>query len=217
DNDKAATPGRLYDFADKEKAVLVYVALMVGAAVCAAQAVRAQKLLASVLWLAGVSVLLSIVFYLMGAAQIAVIELSVGAGLITVLFVFAISLAGDEGLEAPPIVPRSIAGLLVAFAVALLGLQILPFPAVEQAGATAPFAEVLWQERGLDVLVQLVLIFVGVVGVLGLIGHPQEAADELEEIEGGISDVVSHEYSPAGRPEPDGHRPLRPVDYPQPD
>lgn len=196
--------------------MLVYVALIVGAVLCAVQAVRAPKLLASVLWLAGVSVLLSTVFYLMGAIQIAVIELSVGAGLITVLFVFAISLAGDEALEAPSIVPRPVAGFLVMLAIALIGLQMLPLAPAEPTVAAVPFVEMLWQERGLDLLVQVVLIFAGVVGVLGLIGQPTKAG-EYEEFEDGISDVVSHEYSPAGRPEPDGHRPLRPVDYPQPD
>jgi len=54
-------------------------------------------LIASALWLAGVSALVSIMCYLLGAYAVAVIELSVGAGLVTVLFVFAISIAGEEG------------------------------------------------------------------------------------------------------------------------
>ena len=45
-------------------------------------AIRARRLLTSAIWLAGVSALISIVFYLFGARQIVVIELSVGAGLV---------------------------------------------------------------------------------------------------------------------------------------
>jgi len=33
------------------------------------------------------------------------------------------------------------------------------------------FAEMLWQQRGLDVLVQIVLIFAGVLGLLGLLAE----------------------------------------------
>ena len=38
--------------------------------------------------------------------------------------------------------------------------------------AEAPFASVLWQERGFDVLVQIGLIFAGVLGILGLLREP---------------------------------------------
>lgn len=199
--------------------MLLYIALVGGAVVCAAQAIRSPKLLTSVLWLAGVSVLLSIVFYQLGAPQIAVIELSVGAGLITVLFVFAISVAGDEALDPPSIVPRPIAGLLVVFAIALIGLQMLPLTPTSRPGVDVPFAQMLWEERALDMLVQVVLIFAGVVGVLGLIGETRipPSIKYEEEPEEEMADVVSGEYRAAGRAEPDGRRPVRTPDRAQPD
>ncbi len=84
---------------------MIYAMLVAGAVLCAVRAIRANQLLSSALWLAGVSALVSIILYRLGAHQIAVIELSVGAGLVTVLFVFAISIAGDDGLTARASLP----------------------------------------------------------------------------------------------------------------
>ena len=72
--------------------------LIILSVIFAVQAIRAYRLLNSALWLAGVSALVSLIFYLMSATQVAVIELSVGAGLVTILFVFAISIAGSRFL-----------------------------------------------------------------------------------------------------------------------
>ena len=153
--------------------------LIVFAVVFAALAIRAKRLLTSALWLAGVSALLSVVFYLYGARQVAVIELSVGAGLVTVLFVFAISIAGEDAIGARSIVPKWLAWGLVILLVLLLGWFTLLPPAnpVNQSGSDLALATMLWQERGLDVLVQVVLIFSGVLGLLGLLA---EAKPPLE-------------------------------------
>src|SRR5512136_2242428 len=79
--------------------------LVLLATVFSLEAIRARRLLTSAIWLAGVSALISVVFFLYGARQVAVIELSVGAGLVTVLFVFAISIAGDDIIDTRPILP----------------------------------------------------------------------------------------------------------------
>lgn len=50
---------------------------------------RAKSLLASALWLAGVSARVAALLYDLGAHEVAVVELSVGAGLVTVLLLFA--------------------------------------------------------------------------------------------------------------------------------
>jgi uncharacterized MnhB-related membrane protein len=146
--------------------------------VFAVAAFRARRLLSSALWLAGVSALMAILFYRLGAPQVAVIELSVGAGLVTVLFVFAIGVAGDEGTGALSIVWPPVALVLAVVAVALLGALILPLGPMEQGAQEQPLAEILWQERGLDLLVQVVLIFSGVLGLLGLLA---EARAPLEQ------------------------------------
>ena len=158
--------------------------LAVTAVIFAIGALRAKKLLVSAIWLAGVSALLSVMFYLYGAHQVAVIELSVGAGLVTVLFVFAISISGDEVAGPQPVLPLPLTvGLVLLFVILLAGF-ILRVPVASSAAATeSTLADVLWQQRGLDVLVQVVLIFSGVLGLLGLLAEtsaPLEGAAAAE-------------------------------------
>ena len=162
--------------------------LAVIATVFAIGAIRAKRMLVSSIWLAGVSAMLSIICYLFGARQVAVIELSVGAGLVTVLFVFAISIAGDEAVSQKPILPKPVfIGLLLLF-VLLLGWYILPTPVTPTlpASVEASLTDILWQQRGLDVLVQVVLIFSGVLGLLGLLAEVKPPLDgsAAEEVSG---------------------------------
>ena len=76
--------------------------LTIGILISAIQAIRVKRLLVTALWLASTSALTSIMLYLLGGYRIAVIELSVGAGLVTVLFVFAINIAGEEPIPSLP-------------------------------------------------------------------------------------------------------------------
>ncbi len=149
-----------------------YLPLVVGMVLCAVLAIRAARLLTAALWLAGVSVLTALTLYLIGAREVAVIELSVGAGLVTVLFVFAIAIAGDDAMRSRALIPKSLAWLLVMIAVLLLGFLILPAGESRASTAEATFAAIFWQGRALDVLVQIVLIFAGVLGLLGLLAEP---------------------------------------------
>lgn len=152
---------------------MVFMLVVAGLVVCAYQAVRAQRLLFSALWLAGASALTALLMYLMGAPEVAVIELSVGAGLVTVLFVFAINIAGEEGLGLPSIVPRPLAWLLVVFFISLFGWINLGLPGIELMGVTAAgFADAVWQDRQLDLFLQILLIFSGVLAILGLMADP---------------------------------------------
>ncbi|HEX6386369.1 MAG TPA: hypothetical protein VF177_16985 [Anaerolineae bacterium] len=146
---------------------------VVGAVLCALLAVRARRLLTAALWLAGASALVSVSLYGLGAHETAVIELSVGAGLVTILFVFAIATAGEEAMAAPAIVPSVLTWALVVTLLAALGWLILPAANGNVVAAETPstFTAVLWRDRGLDVLVQIGLIFAGVLGVLGLLSE----------------------------------------------
>ncbi|MDD1751278.1 MAG: hypothetical protein LUO89_15555, partial [Methanothrix sp.] len=138
-----------------------------------------HRLLISALWLAGCSALVALLMYLLGAPEIAVIELSVGAGLVTVLFVFAINIAGEEVMAIRSLVPRPLSWLLVAASVALLTwITLPPFLSAPVSESQVGFAKVLWQDRWLDLLLQIVLIFAGVLGVIGLLADEKTEAPE---------------------------------------
>lgn len=143
--------------------------LIIGIILCAILAISANRLLSSAIWLAGVSALSSILFYMLDAREVAVIELSIGVGLVTVLFVFAISIAGDDAMDAKPLVPRILGTLLALCMILLLGWMVAPAFLTAEKTAELSSTDILWQVRGLDLIVQVTLIFAGVLSVLGLL------------------------------------------------
>lgn len=158
------------------------IVILVGMLLCAVMAIRSQKLLISALWLAGASALVSLFMYLLGAPEIAVIELSVGAGLVTVLFVFAINIVGDESVQAKEILPQPVSWLLIILSIGLLtwfGLSGklptgMPFDG-------SPLSADFWQGRTADVMLQIVIIFAGALGILGLLAEGKTHSRKGEE------------------------------------
>lgn len=152
-------------------------------------AVRSKRLLVSAIWLALTSALTALMIYLLGAPQIAVIELSVGAGLVTVLFVFAINIAGEEPIEIKALVPKPLSWGLLLVAVGLAVFLMAPKLGLLPVNPTdVSKGAILWDSRYLDILLQIAIFFSGVLGVLGLLssGRPaitQEVEEEEEEEE----------------------------------
>lgn len=178
---------------------VVTLVLAVLAIICAFQAMHAQKLLSSSLWLAGVSAATAAILYLLGAYQVAVIELSVGAGLVTVLFVFAISIAGESTWDPFSIIPKPLAWTLVGGVIALLAWLVLTPPAQQPVADSLALEVMLWQGRGIDVLVQVALIFSGVISILGLLtgvySRPQHGMAVMK-----IVDESETEHAPETAP-----------------
>jgi len=148
-----------------------YLLLLLGAIFCAYRAIVSKKILSSTIYLGCISALVSAVLYLLGAPQVAVMELSVGAGLVTVLLVYAVSVVGEDALDPASVIPKPLAFVVVGLVAAFLGWMI--YPSIQIAPETGPvdLASVLWQSRVLDVWIQIVLIFSGVMGVLGLLSE----------------------------------------------
>jgi hypothetical protein len=92
-----------------------------------------------------------------------------------VLFVFAINIAGEEPEPIITLIPKPLAWILVILAVLILAWLSLPTLNIPLPAATVTtsFSLVVWQDRAVDVLLQIVLIFAGVLGVLGLIADSQ--------------------------------------------
>jgi uncharacterized MnhB-related membrane protein len=156
--------------------MVIQTLVLAGTLICALQAVRAPRLIISALWLAGCSALLGLAIALLGAPEVGVVELSVGAGLVTVIFVFAINVAGEETFGLTSIIPKPLAwGLMGVFLFLLLWLFLPGLVAPALPGDALPFLRALWDDRSLDTVLQVALIFSGVLGSLGLLAERAEA------------------------------------------
>lgn len=144
---------------------------LLGAVFCAYRAIVAKRILSATIYLACISALISAVIYLLGAPQVAVMELSVGAGLVTVLLVYALSVVGDDAMDPASVIPKPLAFAVVGTVVILLGLMAYPAIQINMDQGSTTLANVLWQNRVLDVWIQIALIFSGVMGVLGLLSE----------------------------------------------
>ena len=154
--------------------------IVLSACICGLQAIQSKKLSHSALWLAITSGLVSLLMYHLGAPQIAVIELSVGAGVVTILLVFAINIVGDEQEEKKPLVPKAIAILVVLGVMVLIGSTLLPVKELSipvSETITQSLSEMMWQDRFLDTLLQIILVFTCVLGTLSLMEERKKSKE----------------------------------------
>jgi uncharacterized MnhB-related membrane protein len=149
--------------------------LVIAVVYCAFQVMNSARLLNVTIWLAFTSALVAILIYRLGAPHVAVIELSVGAGLVTVLFVFAFSIVGEATFDERTLIPRPLVWLLIMVVAFVIGWFVFPLPETQTYQINIPFGQMLWKHRGLDVIAQMVLIFSGVMGLIGLLSEPKPA------------------------------------------
>ena len=158
-----------------------FILVGVGILICAVLAFSSRRLLISAIWLALTSALVAIMIYLLGGAHLAVIELSVGAGLVTVLFVFAINISGEEVLDAESVLPKPYAWGSICIAAGLALFLILKTIGVVHFPAEVVAASRIdWDSRYLDFILQVVLIFAGVLGVIGILA-PGKSSSSMED------------------------------------
>jgi uncharacterized MnhB-related membrane protein len=150
---------------------LQYAVILLGVIFCAYRAIFATRILSATIYLACISALTSATLYLLGAVQVAVMELSVGAGLVTVLLVYALSVVGDDAMDPVSVIPKPLAFVLVGLTTILLAAMVFPAVPPFFARGSLTLDVSLWQTRVLDVWIQIVLIFSGVMGVLGLLSE----------------------------------------------
>jgi NADH-quinone oxidoreductase subunit J len=155
--------------------MILTVAVLSLALIAALWTVLTSGLMRSVIGLAALSVLVTILMYMLGARLAAVFELSVCGGLITVVFVSTISMTQPDASKSEPhaakrkplrryaILPLLVvaSGIAVVFFSADLKLPDLP----EAAKASTDAREVLWGQRQTDLLAQAIVILAGALGV----------------------------------------------------
>jgi len=148
-------------------------------ALSAAAVILFRSMLKAAISLAVTSALLAIVLFLLGAHWAALFELSVCAGLITVVFVSAISITTPDRRDTAHTLEhrRNFAQLpyMLLFAgLALLAVLLLSDFRIEWAAADtlnatfADFKQVFWNERQVDIVAQLALILAGAFAVVVL-------------------------------------------------
>ena len=149
-------------------------ALMLSAAVWT---VMTSKTIRAAVGLSVTSAILCIQLFMMNAPVAGVFELSVCAGLITVVFMSTISLTkpldDDEARDFRRTRFRKVAFLpfILAIAAVILQSRVIPLvhPALPPApGTQATVQEVLWNARRFDLLGQILIILTGVFGVVVL-------------------------------------------------
>ncbi|HLO18061.1 MAG TPA: hydrogenase subunit MbhD domain-containing protein [Anaerolineales bacterium] len=158
-----------------------YAVFLLAAVFCAYRAIVAKRILSATIYLACISALVSATLYLLGAAQVAVMELSVGAGLVTVLLVYAVSVVGDDALDPASVIPKPWAFGVVGLVAVILGFMAFPAVQTTLTNVSTDLVSTLWQNRVLDVWIQIALIFSGVMGVLGLLSEKVPGGKEEAE------------------------------------
>lgn len=147
-------------------------------------AVFLRDLLRAALSLAFMSALLAVLLYRMNSPYAAVFELSVVAGLITVLFVSAIALTKEEEKVEEARWPLYVFPLVLVaegLVLILVNKQLFGYVPGGSGNITRTFGGTLWGLRSLDILGQIAVIFGGVFGVLALFREkPQTAKEKLE-------------------------------------
>jgi NADH-quinone oxidoreductase subunit J len=162
--------------------------LLIGLVAFSIMAVLSRDLLKSAISLAVASIFLALAFFGMNAVYAGVFELSVVAGLITVLFITAIALTRSEGGVAES---KRHLFLFPLFFLALAVIDVLVMkrllgqvPAI-QGAETGTFSQVLWNQRTFDLVGQVGVIFAGVLAVLALFRPDNDAPAHGDAAKGG--------------------------------
>lgn len=152
--------------------MIVQTALLIGLVLFSVLAIVLRDLLKAAISLGVASLLLGIVFFRMGAPYAGVFEISVVAGLITVLFIMTIALTNkaEEVRES-----RTMGWVFVLFFLAFIIIDVLvmrgllqKIPALPAVPEDGTFREVLWKGRTMDLVGQIAVILAGVFAVLAL-------------------------------------------------
>jgi NADH-quinone oxidoreductase subunit J len=155
---------------------VVFLLLLLSLIISSLCAVMIRNLLKAAIALASTSAILTIVMFILNSPWAAVFELSVCAGLITVVLISAISLTGEKPSEEIVKLKKKrlqrfmILPLILVVATALLWIS-WPYlsnwvPKIVSSEAT--FQEALWNIRQLDILGQIIIILAGVFGIVVL-------------------------------------------------
>ncbi len=149
--------------------VYICLAVMLFSAVAA---VMSHKLIGASVWLAVTSLGTGMLMFLLGASWAAIFEVSVCSGLVTVIFISAISLSNSDARSLPlhdlphkrtkylPII------LIVTGTALVIGVVITKFGIFETGAVSkSVFNEVFWNTRQADIWGQIIVLITGALAV----------------------------------------------------
>ncbi len=155
----------------------VHVLLLSLAVICSVFAVVRTRVIRAAIMLAALSVIVTLILFLLKSPLAAVFELSVCAGLITVIFISVISLTNplsqDERSEAREsmfkkfiLLPVIVIVCAAAFYLLTENIGFIPLPA--EVTEEVPSKIALWGFRQIDLIGQIIIILAGVLGIVVL-------------------------------------------------
>ncbi|HRD01483.1 MAG TPA: NADH-quinone oxidoreductase subunit J [Candidatus Saccharicenans sp.] len=162
--------------------MIIQIILLSGLVLFSILAILLKDLLKSALSLAVASLFLGIIFFRLGAPYAGVFEISVVAGLITVLFALTVALTRKDSEVQEARLTRLVFPLFFVIFLIIDGLVMKSLlqqvPALPTGPETGSFGEVLWKARTFDLVAQLGVILAGVLAVLALFRKKEEDKDE---------------------------------------
>ena len=127
--------------------------------------VLSRHLINAAISLAAVSAACGVLMYVLGAHTAAIFEVSVCSGLVTVIFISAVSLSnGDRQASAPEKRAHLLPVILIAIGAILVVVSLLTGFSLGTrgpVGSAASFDNVFWETRQADLFGQLVAIVAG--------------------------------------------------------
>ncbi|MEG1997185.1 MAG: hypothetical protein RR051_01955 [Clostridiales bacterium] len=144
---------------------------------CGVASAMIRSMIKSAISLAAMSALLAIVLFMLGATWAGLFELSVCSGLITVIFISAISLTVPDRRDDAHAQDHRERFVALPFLLIFCGLAIISIMVVTGFNVAMPsetavdvlsFNEVLWGMRQVDILGQMIILLAGAFAVVVL-------------------------------------------------
>jgi NADH-quinone oxidoreductase subunit J len=164
--------------------MVIQIVLLCGLVLFSGLAILLRDLIKAALSLAVASLFLGLIFFRLGAPYAGVFEISVVAGLITVLFALTIALTKKEDEVQENRLVKIIFPLFFILFLIIDGLVmkslLTKVPALPATPEGESFGLVLWKQRTFDLVAQIGVIFAGVLAVLALFRKTGKDEDKDE-------------------------------------
>ncbi|MCW3999381.1 MAG: NADH-quinone oxidoreductase subunit J [Candidatus Bathyarchaeota archaeon] len=141
---------------------IIFDILAVGLIISAVLALFLDEVVYSVAALSGTFLFTALIYFLNGAIYAAIFQFVVGVGTLAVLFLSGEMLGEKPTKKASPTRVGGLVGAGFALSLPAIFLSVSGSPA---AGADVSFGDALWNLRGVDVLLQAIVILTVAVGI----------------------------------------------------